>query len=73
MKGGIWKLTALGRKRAGGIYSSEARDSITSYLYETKTASVEELSSISGKSGSEVRSFLRQLERQGLAEQIGGS
>ena len=72
MKGGIWTLTTLGRKRAGSIYSNEDSDGVVSYLRENKTASVEELSSVSGKPASEVRSLLRQLEKQGLAEQVGG-
>ena len=72
MAGGIWRLTKLGRKRAGGIYSSEASDSVMSYLYDNKTASVEELSSVTGKAVTEVGSYLRGLDRQGLAEQLGG-
>lgn len=72
MISGIWKLTKLGRKRAGGIYSSEAGDSVMSYLYDNKTASVEELSSVTGKAVTEVKSFLRGLDRQSLAEQVGG-
>lgn len=70
---GIWKLTQLGRKRAGSIYSSEASDSVMSYLYENKTASIEELSNVTRKPTAEVRSYLRKLEREGLAEQLGGA
>lgn len=70
--GTIYRLTSLGKKRAGSIYSGESDDGIISYLRENKTASLEELSSVSGKSNSEVRTFLRQLERQGLAEEVGG-
>lgn len=69
---GIWKLTKLGRKRAGSIYSSGDTSSISCYLYENKTASVEELGSITGKPVGEVRSELRRLGRDGLVEQVGG-
>ena len=75
MSSGIWKLTTLGRKRAGSIYSGESRGSVISYLYDLgkdKTASVEELVGATGKSSTEVRTFLRGMERQGLAEQVGG-
>lgn len=72
MANSIWRLTQLGKKRAGSIYSGDSDDGIVSYLRENKTASVEELSGMSGKSSSDVRSFLRQLERQGLAEEVGG-
>ncbi len=71
MKDGIWRLTTLGRKRSGSIYKSEAGDGITGYLRENKTASVEELGSVTGKPTTEVRAQLRQLERQGLVELIG--
>jgi len=74
MIGGIWKLTQLGKKRVSSIYSREARNSILAYLKENHTASVEELSNISGKSTSEVRVYLRRAEKQeGLVEQIGGA
>ncbi len=75
MPSGIWKLTSLGRKRAGSIYSEESGGSISSYLYDLgkdKTASTEELAGATGKSSADVKSFLRKLERQGLAEQVGG-
>jgi len=75
MSSGIWRLTNLGRQRAGSIYSSEASDSVISYLYDlgkNKTASVEELAGATGKSTTEVKSYLRGLGRQGLAEQVGG-
>ena len=75
MGSGIWMLTKLGRQRAGSIYSSEASNSIMSYLYDlgkNKTASVEELAGATGKSTAEVKSYLRGLGRQELAEQVGG-
>jgi len=75
MAGMIWKLTTLGRKRAGSIYSDEARDSVVSYLYDLgkdKTASVGELVGATGKPESEVRALLRKMGRGGLAEQVGG-
>lgn len=76
MSSGIWKLTTLGRKRAGSIYSNESRGGVVSYLYDLgkdKTASVEELVGATGKSDSEVGELLRKMRRQGLAEQAGGS
>lgn len=72
MESSIWKLTQLGRKRSGSIYKSESSDSILDYLRENKTASIEELGSVTGKPTTEVRTQLRQLDRQGLVEQIGG-
>jgi len=41
-------------------------------LGKNKTASVEELAGATGKSTTEVKSYLRGLGRQGLAEQVGG-
>ena len=75
MSSGIWKLTTLGRQRAGSIYSSEASDSVISYLYDlgkNKTASIEELAGATGKPVTKVKAYLRGLARQGLAEQVGG-
>ena len=69
----IWKLTQLGKKRAGSIYSSEASDSLVSYLYQNRTASEEELTTVTGKELGTVRSSLRSMERAGLAESLGGA
>ena len=69
---GIYRLTQLGKKRAGSIYSSKEDDGIVAYLRENKTASEGELSSATGKPTSEVRAYLRKLEREGLVERVGG-
>lgn len=74
MRNEIWRLTTLGKNRARDIYSEEAKGSVMAYLYQNKTASVEELSSVSGKSVGEVKSYLRGIgpSGSGLAEPLGG-
>jgi len=69
----IWRLTSLGRKRAGSIYSKESGDSIISYLHQNRTASINELAGATGKSTASVHALLRKLSRDGLAEDMGGN
>ena len=68
----LWKLTSVGRKRAANIYSKEVGDPVIDYLYQNKTSSVEELSTVTGKTEGEVRSYLGKLESMGIAESLGG-
>ena len=65
----MWKLTSLGMRRTSDTYAKEASDPILSYMHQlgrNKTASTEELSTVSGKSYSEMTSSLRRYESMGF-------
>jgi hypothetical protein len=70
----FWTLSRLGRKRCSNIYSSESSDPILSYLYQlgkNKTASIEELASVTNKPDFDTKSKLRKFQKEGLTESLG--